>query len=922
MNVMRKAAALIAMLSLMVTLLVFPAAPLSASADATNPTSGEKMKEYRVIAYVTQWDWPGTDDPMIENDAVSDVDVSKVTHINYAFGHIVNAQNDTTYSSGFTGAVDVPDPDKLRALVKLKEQKPSLKVLLSVGGWGMDGFCPIVNDATKRQNFVKSCVEIMKEYGLDGIDLDYEYPGTSADEYDRLVCPHSSTADYGVTEANGHIDGDAYLTLFENFRANPEFGWDHLLTIASGIGYDWMVACPISDYANILDFVNIMCYDIFGNWEGASNYNANLKTPTGATAPYSYELVCQRLNLRGTPKDIMNIGIPIYGRDRAFKPSTTSKTGTDAIGLGDASWFTYDQIQDLYDASNGTVKHKFNTDGSYASLAEGTYNGRTYAITYDDKEDIYAKTKWIQENGFGGGMYWDYSNDAEHGSPLTKAVWDGLNGTAGTFNGHDANGNLGNSMTYGRIADPPVISYRWVNTTATATWKSNKELTTGGETSANPATVWYNGKIYTRSNDIWDNHSCQYGYMQAFAPEHATQAKYTWYKTNVVDETKYGTDSGWGGGTEWNVSQDVSNQAGAKLNRNEYTKIAGAVDPSALKISNQLPSSKYGLPGSTVTWNVSVTGGSAPYTITNQVWFWGVKYNNTDGYFKAEKRRTGGSYPLATVGGQLATDGSQKGVLSGITITTAGQQKARITPVSNATINNASSGTVYPVAVTFPSAYTLDTYGTYYIFTQVTDSTGKPVAVFSQPVEITNAIPDPNSTAISLNKSSVYVNNAVTATASSISDFNPISYKFEVKDSAGTVVASRDFQTSAQWIYTPTTAGVYSVYVTAKNSQGGTETSSPAQLTVVQPLAITNVTPASGAVGSALAINVTAIGGVGSKLYSVYLTKGGKVYYSKAYTTAYTFSYTPTEAGTYTLRVYVQDDAGTRVKSDKTISIA
>lgn len=850
----RKGLAFIMCVLMMLSTLVF-AAPTSASAAYTADPAPEN---YRVIGYVTQWHWPGTDDPMVEGDAVaSDIDATKLTHINYAFGHIVNSQG-SNYKTGFTGAVDVPDPDKLRALVKLKEQNPDLKVLLSVGGWGMDGFCPIVHDATLRQNFVKSCTEIMKTYGLDGIDIDYEYPGTSADRYDRLTCEHADS-NFGAKEGTGYVDGDAYLELMKDFRNYSEFGWDHLLTIASGVGWDWMVSCPTGDYPNYLDFINIMCYDLYGDWTDHSEFNANLY-PT-STNNLSYDVVCNRLVYRGYPRDIMNIGIPIYGRDRKYRASTATPGTT---GLGDDSWLTYDQIADLLDQG---LTRTLDSEAK-ASIASGTVNGRTYEITYDDVEDIKLKTDWIQDNGFGGGMFWEYWQDTAHDSVLTKAIWDGLNGS-------------------GRKKNPPTPSPYYINNTSYPTWKSNKtkdEQKTGN--------VFYNGKVYQRNSEEWGYHY-EYGWLPCFAPEYALDT--TYYNKYVSENCKNpGTSVPTAG--EWVLVEDISSTTA--FARGEAKKTPGSVDSTALQIDSAVPSTQYALPGSTVTWDINVKGGSGSYSsITNQVWFLGQKYGespwtgNPDGYSKYEKRKTGGPYPNPSEDKYV---GETRNAVS----------------CTNASTTAAS----HTVSATFPEE------GEYLILTQVTDSTGKMAAMYSQTVMITTDMPAITAS-VALDKSgTILTGTEVTATVTTTSDSPVTSYKYEVYN--GKTVVSTETTTSATYKFTPATAGTYKVVVTASNASGSASATSPS-VNVFQPLAITSLTTTgSVTTGKAATFTCTAEGGAGGNQYSYYLVKGGKVYASVAYTSSTTFTFTVSEAGAYTLCAYCQDITGTRVSKRVTVNVA
>lgn len=110
-----------------------------------------------VIAYVCSWTDQRLPDPML------------MTNINYAFGHV---------NKTFNGC-DVQNPDFLRKVVALKQINPKLKIQLSVGGWTSGNFSEMAADAKKRMMFAKDCARIVKLYGLDGIDIDWEYPTSS-----------------------------------------------------------------------------------------------------------------------------------------------------------------------------------------------------------------------------------------------------------------------------------------------------------------------------------------------------------------------------------------------------------------------------------------------------------------------------------------------------------------------------------------------------------------------------------------------------------------------------------------------------------------------------------------------------------------------------------------------------------------------
>lgn len=98
-----------------------------------------------ILAYVTSW-------------SIVLPDPRYLTHINYAFGHV----NDT-----FNG-IRVDNPERLKNIVKLKQQFPKLKVLLSIGGWGSGKFSEMATATLNRKKFAEDCSRIVREFNLDG----------------------------------------------------------------------------------------------------------------------------------------------------------------------------------------------------------------------------------------------------------------------------------------------------------------------------------------------------------------------------------------------------------------------------------------------------------------------------------------------------------------------------------------------------------------------------------------------------------------------------------------------------------------------------------------------------------------------------------------------------------------------------------
>ena len=181
------------------------------------PKQSISTNEKVVIAYVTSW-----------SDVMPNPQL--VTHINYAFGHV----NET-----FNG-VRVANEERLKQIMTLKTQRPDLKILVSIGGWGSGRFSEMAADEQNRLSFAQDCQRIVKEFGLDGIDIDWEYPTSSAANI-------SSSPD----------DTKNFTLLMRDIR--QAIGKDKLLTLASVSSAQYI---NFRDILNNIDFVNIMSYDM------------------------------------------------------------------------------------------------------------------------------------------------------------------------------------------------------------------------------------------------------------------------------------------------------------------------------------------------------------------------------------------------------------------------------------------------------------------------------------------------------------------------------------------------------------------------------------------------------------------------------------------------------------------------------------
>ena len=307
-----------------------------------------------VVAYVTSW---------------SEVmpDPQYMTHINYAFGHV---------NESFNG-VKIDNEERLRQIVDLRKQKPELKVLLSIGGWGSGRFSEMAANDEYRRAFAADCDRVVKEFALDGIDIDWEYPTSS-------MANISSSPD----------DTENFTLLMQDIRA--AIGNEKELTLAT------VASARYIDFKAILpsvDFVNIMAYDM----ASAPKHHSALY-PSGHSGDITSDGAVTAHLKAGVPPSKLVMAMPFYGRGGDGYPSFQdyNKVGNTDTQYTE-KWDEVAQVPYLADKND--------------TLVFGFENPRSLAI----------KCQYILDKDLLGGMYWDYSGDNEQGD-LRRTVAENLLG--------------------------------------------------------------------------------------------------------------------------------------------------------------------------------------------------------------------------------------------------------------------------------------------------------------------------------------------------------------------------------------------------------------------------------------------------------------------------------------------------------------
>jgi len=332
---------------------------------------------------------------------------SKLTHINYAFGNVVNGQcvigdsyadYDRFYSAAESvdGVADTWDAGALRGsfnqLRKLKRAYPNIKVLFSFGGWTWSG--GFGQAASNASAFANSCYNLVEDPRwadvFDGIDIDWEYPNACG-----LTCDASGS--------------NSYVTLMSALRSR--FGSSYLVTAAIPAGYSNINAANYGGASQYVNWYNVMTYDFFGAFaaQGPTAMHSPLYSwPQIPTPNFYSDYAIQLLKSKGIPSSKLLIGYGFYGR--GWSGVTQSTPGGSASGPAPG---TYEQGIEDYKV----LVSRCPANGTAAGTAYAYCGGQWWS--YDTPSTIAGKNSYKKSQGLGGAFFWELSGDTSNGALIS-----------------------------------------------------------------------------------------------------------------------------------------------------------------------------------------------------------------------------------------------------------------------------------------------------------------------------------------------------------------------------------------------------------------------------------------------------------------------------------------------------------------------
>jgi chitinase len=223
-----------------------------------------------------------------------EIAADKVTRINYAFALIKDGEIINGYAN---------DDQNLAALVALRSQNPSLKVLISVGGWlGSGNFSDMSLTQKSRSIFIESAMKFVDRNKLDGLDIDWEYPGMA-----------------GAGNTFRPEDKHNYTLLFEELRKRFDREEKRLhrhlfLSTATGALPDFLEHTEMGLVQKYVDTVNLMAYDYYEpDGDSITGHHAPLFTNPADPKKISADRSVRDYEQAGVPPEKIVLGVPFYG---------------------------------------------------------------------------------------------------------------------------------------------------------------------------------------------------------------------------------------------------------------------------------------------------------------------------------------------------------------------------------------------------------------------------------------------------------------------------------------------------------------------------------------------------------------------------------------------------------------------------------
>jgi|GEM_PF-504276 len=302
-----------------------------------------------------------------------------------------------------------------QGLLKLCKQH-GVKCMAAVGGWSMSKHFPsVASDPEKRNRFVSDCKKLI-DMGFDGIDIDWEFPGAT-----------------GMNFTGTDQDFRNFTILMRELR--NMLGPDKLLTAAFSALVQKLEKFEWSELAKIMDYFNMMTYDMNGGWSEIAGHNSPLYDYSGSEyASLSLDATTTWMLKQNIPADKINLGVAFYGRgvitegpaslnaptlkrSEHLDPDGPVTTSADIAGWKDFLGTPFYSFIEKESGKQSSWKEYWDEE---AKVPYRTLGNRF--LSYDNERSVAEKAQYIVNNNLAGVIIWTVFGDMMNMTDRVEAV--------------------------------------------------------------------------------------------------------------------------------------------------------------------------------------------------------------------------------------------------------------------------------------------------------------------------------------------------------------------------------------------------------------------------------------------------------------------------------------------------------------------
>ncbi|KAI0882847.1 putative glycosyl hydrolase, family 18 [Annulohypoxylon maeteangense] len=351
---------------------------------------------------------------------VDQIDTDAYTHIHFSFADIT--ANDF--------AVDI---SKVQEQFDIFKGMSGVKKIISFGGWDfstLPGTFNILRTAVQpgnRDKFKKNLIAFVNDNNLDGIDLDWEYPGAP---------------DIPDIPSDDPVNGKNYYEFLSDLKKS--IGSSKSVSFAAPASYWYLKAYPIKQMAAALDYIIYMTYDLHGQWDYGNKWSSPgcesgncLRSHVNETETKD---ALSMITKAGAASNKVVVGVASYGRsfkmaEAGCDSETCLFTGTNRISnaakgrcTDTGGYISNAEIDEII--QSGKVTKQWKKEGSNILV----YNDTEW-VAYMDDDMKKSRAEFYDSYNFAGTTDWavdlqyfadgsggdDYDDDYEY--EIDEAYW-------------------------------------------------------------------------------------------------------------------------------------------------------------------------------------------------------------------------------------------------------------------------------------------------------------------------------------------------------------------------------------------------------------------------------------------------------------------------------------------------------------------